>query len=280
LYSVRTGTTGTYVLASAPQHALAESDFFSRTVSKGADLLASTLFRQIRDIRDTESGFFAFHKDVIARTNLSPVGHKILLEILIQGDYATVSEIAYTFDTQGAGLSKPGLNNAVTFLRHLSSLFSRSGEFHPFLRFCAVGAVGAVLDLVVLYALTESGVFYLLPGVIAVEAAVLLSFLLNRSWTFRDRGTAGLRSMFTALCRDHAVRFVGIVLNLVILWLLTSAFGLYYLITSNWHRRGYAVELWWEPVVDLGARMRTMAGSGTTMMFGMGLHSLPRPKAA
>jgi dolichol-phosphate mannosyltransferase len=140
-----------------------------------------------------------------------------------------VSEIAYTFDTQGVGVSKPGLNNAVTFLRHLSSLFSRSGEFHRFLRFCAVGAVGAVLNLVVLYALTESEVFYLLSRVIAIEAAVLLSFLLNRSWTFRDRGTAGLRSMFTALYRDHAVRFVGIVLNLAILWLLTSTFGLYYL---------------------------------------------------
>jgi dolichol-phosphate mannosyltransferase len=66
------------------ERALAEFDFFSRTVSKGADLLARTLFRQIRNIRDTESGFFAFHKDVIARANLSPVGHKILLEILIQ----------------------------------------------------------------------------------------------------------------------------------------------------------------------------------------------------
>ena len=89
--------------------------------------------------------------------------------------------------------------------------------------------MGAVLNLLVLYVLTERGVFYLLSGLIAIEAGLLSNFFLNKSWTFKDRGTKGLRSVLTALYRDHAVRFVGIVLNLVILWLLTSVFGLYYL---------------------------------------------------
>jgi dolichol-phosphate mannosyltransferase len=91
-----------------------------------------------------------------------------------------------------------------------------------------VGAVGALLNLAVLYWLTELGVFYLLAGVIAIEAGLLSNFVLNRSWTFKDRGTKGLRYAVTALSRDHAVRFVGIVLNLVLLWLFTSFFGLYY----------------------------------------------------
>ena len=212
--------------------ALAKFDFFGRIVSRGADLLARTLFRQIRDIRDIDSGFFAFHKDVIARANLNPVGDKILLEILVQGDYATVSEITYRFDTQGAGVRRLEVNNAVDYLRHVSSLFSRTGEFHRFLRFCAVGSVGAAVNLAVLYSLTESGVFYLLSGFIGIEAAVLLNFVLNRSWTFKDRGTRGLRSVLTALYRDHAVRFVGIVLDLVILWILTSYVGVYYLLSQ------------------------------------------------
>ncbi|MGB9372144.1 MAG: glycosyltransferase family 2 protein [Halobacteriota archaeon] len=200
-----------------------------RLLSKGADLLARTLFREIRSIKDPESGFFAFKKSVIAHANLSPVGYKILLEILIQGDYTTVSEVGYTFDKRENGVSKFGVKNAVDYLHHTSSLFLRSGEFHRFWKFVAVGAVGAILNLAVLYALTELGVFYLVSGVIAIEAGLLSNFFLNRSWTFRDRGTSGFRYALTALYRDHAVRVVGVVLNLLILWLLTSAFGLYYL---------------------------------------------------
>jgi dolichol-phosphate mannosyltransferase len=234
--------------------ALVQFNFSRRVVSRSADLLARTLFRQLRNVKDIESGFFAFHKDVITRANLNPVGYKILLEILVQGDYATVSEIPYRFDKREAGVSKLGINNAVNYLRHLSSLFRRSGELHRFLQFAVVGAVGAILNLAVLYALTELGVFYLLSGLIGIEAGLLSNFFLNRSWTFKDRQSRGLGYVLTALYRDHAVRFVGIVLNLVILWLLTSFFGLYYL-TSQLIGIGVAM-LWnyggnqwwtWEP---------------------------------
>jgi dolichol-phosphate mannosyltransferase len=222
--------------------ALEEFGWFRRTASRGANLLARTLFRQIRSIKDIESGFFALRKDVIAHANLDPVGYRILLEILVQGDYTTVSEIAYRFDKRGAEVSKLGISNSVNYLRHLSSLFWRSGEFHRFLKFAAVGSIGAVLNLALLYALTEIGVFYLLSGLLGIEAGLLSNFFLNRSWTFRDRQTRGLGYMLTALYRDHAVRFVGIVLNLVILWLLTSLFGVYYLISQV---IGIAVAMLW-----------------------------------
>jgi dolichol-phosphate mannosyltransferase len=240
----------------AEQSALEGFSFSRQLLSKGADLLARTLFRGIRSIKDPESGFFAFKKSVIADANLSPVGYKILLEILVQGDYKTVSEVGYTFDKRGGGVSKLGAKNAVDYLHHTSSLFLRSGEFHRFWKFVAVGAVGVILNLTVLYAFTELGVYYLLSGVIAIEAGLLSNFILNRSWTFRDRVTSGLRYTLTALYRDHAVRFLGIVLNLLTLWLLTSLFGLYYL-TSQLIGIGVAV-LWnysgnqwwtWEPTL-------------------------------
>ena len=208
---------------------LEQFGLFRRSMSKGADLIARTLFRQLRSIKDIESGFFAFHKDVIAHANLNPVGYKILLEILVQGDYKTVSEIPYRFDQRRAGASKLGINAAISYIYHMSSLFLRSGEFHRFLKFGAVGAVGGIFNLAVLYLLTELGVYYLLSGLIGIEAGLLLNFFLNRSWTFNDRQTQGFGYLLTALYRDHAVRFVGIVVNLMILWLLTSLFGLYYL---------------------------------------------------
>jgi dolichol-phosphate mannosyltransferase len=215
---------------------------FRRTVSRGADLLARTLFRQIRSVKDPESGFFAFRRNVIAHANLNPMGYKILLEILIQGTYSTVSEIPYRFDAREAGVSKLGFKNSVEYVRHVWSLFRRSGEFHRFLKFAAVGAVGAILNLAVLYALTGLGVFYLLSGLVGIEAGLLSNFFLNRSWTFKDRQTRGLGYVLTALYRDHAVRFVGIVLNLVILWLLTSLFGVYYLTSQL---IGIAVAMLW-----------------------------------
>lgn len=229
--------------------------FPRRIVLRCSDLLARTLFRQLRGIEDLESVFFAFRKDVVSHSDLNPVGYKILLEILVQGAYATVSKVPYRFEKREAGVSKLGVKDSIDYVRHLSSLFARSGELHRFLKFCAVGAVGAGANLVVLYTLTEAGLFYLLSGLIGIEAAILSNFVLNRSWTFKDRGTTGLRSIFTALYRDHAVRSVGIVLNLVILWLLTSVFGLYYLLSqvigigvaTLWN---YGGNQWWtwEPV--------------------------------
>jgi len=45
-------------------------------------------------------------KNVVAHANLSPGGDKILLEILVQGDYTTVSELGYTSHRRETGVSK------------------------------------------------------------------------------------------------------------------------------------------------------------------------------
>lgn len=234
--------------------ALEQPRLFGRT-ARDTDLLARTLFRQIRGIKDLQSGFFAVRKDVVAHANLNPVGNRILLEILVQGAYTTVSEIPDWFEKREAGTNGLRVKNALNYIRHLCSLFRRSGELHRFLKFCTVGLMGAGVNLAVLYALTEAGLFYLLSGLIGIEAAILSNFVLNRSWTFKDRGTIGFRSILTALYRDHAVRSVGIVLNLVILWLLTSVFGFYYILSQAigigvamlWN---YSGNQWWtwEPV--------------------------------
>ena len=197
----------------------------------GADIFTRTLFRELRNVTDVDSGFFALRKGIITSANLNPAGDNLLLEILVQGNYNSVSEVIDEADKRNSSVRKARGRNPPT-VRHISSLFWRSGEFHRFLKFCAVGAVGAVLNLVVLYSLTEFGVFYLISGLLGIEAGLLSNFFLNRSWTFKDRQGRGLRYVLTALYRDHAVRFVGIVLNLLILLILTSFFGLYYLISQ------------------------------------------------
>jgi dolichol-phosphate mannosyltransferase len=152
-----------------------------RVTSKSADLLARTFFRELRSVKDIESGFFAVKRDVVAHANLNPAGDKILQEILVQGDYTKVSELASTSLKREAGASKLQVKDTIDYVRHMSSLFRRSDEFHRFLKFAAVGAVGAVLNLAVLYALTELGVFYLLSGLVSIEAGLLSNFFLSRS---------------------------------------------------------------------------------------------------
>jgi dolichol-phosphate mannosyltransferase len=208
------------------------SGFLGRIIVAGADLFMRTLFRELRNVTDVDSNFFALRKDVVTHANLHPSGDNLLLEILVQGDYNSVSEVMDEANKRNAGVTKARNKNTAYTLRHISSLFWRSGEFHRFLRFCAVGAIGAVLNLAVLYSLTELGVFYLISGILGIEAGLLSNFFLNRSWTFKDRQGRGLRCVLTSLYRDHAVRFVGIVLNILILWVLTSFFGLYYLLSQ------------------------------------------------
>jgi dolichol-phosphate mannosyltransferase len=213
-----------------------------RIILAGTALFTRTLFRELRDVRESDSNFFALRKDVVTHANLHPSGDNLLLEILVQGDYHSVSEVRDEANKRNTVVPNAGSQNATYNLRHLSSLFWRSGELHRLLKFCAVGAVGAVFNLVVLYSLTEFGVFYIISGLLGIEAGLLSNFFLNRSWTFKDRQGRGLRYVLTALYRDHAVRFVGIVLNLLILWILTSFFGLFYLLSQL---VGIAVAMLW-----------------------------------
>ena len=54
-------------------------------------------------------------------------------------------------------------------------------------KFCAVGAVGYVVNLVVYTALLHAGLHYLLAATCSFLVAVTSNYLLNRAWTFRDR---------------------------------------------------------------------------------------------
>jgi dolichol-phosphate mannosyltransferase len=101
-----------------------------------------------------------------------------------------------------------------------------------FLQFGAVGVAGAVVNLSMTYLLNNLWVHYLLAGAIAIESALLFNFCLNRLVTFSDIEVAGVVDLLRALCRDHGVRLTGMVINLVILWVLTDMFGVYYLLSQ------------------------------------------------
>src|SRR5260221_13435528 len=85
-------------------------------------------------------------------------------------------------------------------------------------KFCAVGAVGYVVNLAVYATLLHAGLHYLLAATCSFLVAVTSNYLLNRLWTFRDRrggiATQGMRFFVVSLASLGA--------NLLVLHLLIT----------------------------------------------------------
>ena len=55
-----------------------------------------------------------------------------------------------------------------------------------FIRYCIVGGLGSLINLAVLYGLTEFiGLWYMASAVVAIGAATLWNFYGNRTFTFK-----------------------------------------------------------------------------------------------
>ena len=90
-----------------------------KITSRGATLLA----RPLTNVSDPMSGFFFFKKDVIDGVDLSPVGYKIMLEILVKGKYNKVREVPFTFRGRYKGESKLDLKEHLNYVEHLLKLY-------------------------------------------------------------------------------------------------------------------------------------------------------------
>jgi len=90
-----------------------------RVISKGATLLAHMLFPKVRKVKDVMSGFFMLKKKVLKRVNLDPLGYKILLEILVKGNYFSVTEIPYIFKRRRKGKSNLNIKEIWNYIGHL-----------------------------------------------------------------------------------------------------------------------------------------------------------------
>jgi dolichol-phosphate mannosyltransferase len=102
--------------------------------------------------------------------------------------------------------------------------------FRRWMAFNFVGAGGIAVQLVLLAALTSSGVHYLLATAIAVEGAVLNNFAWHERWTWIDRTGRGMKQTLPRLARFNlSVGLISIVQNLVLMKILVGSFGIPYL---------------------------------------------------
>lgn len=103
-----------------------DSSILRRSTTGVANLLAKILFKNdLAQIRDVQSGFFAMKRETVEGVPLAPVGYKILLEILVLGDYDEVREIGYAFGGRRYGSSNLDVGTIMRYLYHLLSLSVR-----------------------------------------------------------------------------------------------------------------------------------------------------------
>ena len=86
--------------------------------------IASLLARPLTAVRDPMSGFFALSRTLWERCeDISPVGYKIGLEILVKCKPQNIKEIPIQFRSRVFGESKLSIKQQLLYLSHLRSLF-------------------------------------------------------------------------------------------------------------------------------------------------------------
>ena len=219
-----------------------------KVISKGAIFLAHMLLPSTRQVRDPMSGFFMLKRQVIADADLKPIGYKVLLEILMAGEFGKVVEVPYTFITRSHGESKLNARQQIDYLRHVYSLMRRKGELLRFVKFCLVGLSGVLVNVGLLWLLTEfAGLFYLASAAISIETSIISNFALNDYFTFSDRRLPGVKSFLGRLLKFNLVSLAGLAINMGVLGLLTQVFGIYYLLSNLC---GIAVAILWNYLVN------------------------------
>lgn len=77
------------------------------------------LTRLLTGVKDPLAGYFFFNRKVIEGVKLNTVGYKILLEILIKGNYQSVKELPYNFRIRKFSTSKLNKMEYYLFLKQL-----------------------------------------------------------------------------------------------------------------------------------------------------------------
>jgi dolichol-phosphate mannosyltransferase len=106
------------------------------------------------------------------------------------------------------------------------SLFAK----HAF-KYYLVGASGILVNLGILFVLTEYGeLWYLLSSTIAIYVSITSNFLLNKSWTFRD--TAIKQRGFLMYGKFIGVSLVGMGIQLGFNYMFVEKLSVYYLLAA------------------------------------------------
>ncbi|MCJ7761444.1 glycosyltransferase family 2 protein [Candidatus Bathyarchaeota archaeon] len=197
-----------------------------RIISRVSNLLAAPLVKF--KVKDLSSGFFGFERSKVDTKVLQAEGFKIMLELLIKGNWQRITEIPYTFEPRLKGKSKLDSSKITAYLRQLASLY-----FYKFrwIKFGLVGLVGSAVQFPILYGLTEvANMPYLASATVATVFAATSNYTLNNLWTFGDRQKD--HNLVKGLCKYLAMAGLTYPAYIGLLYMLTDFAGMWYMMSS------------------------------------------------
>ena len=199
-----------------------------RLLSRGAQALGLLLLPgTVGRVTDPMSGYFLVRRDVIAGTDLDPVGYKILLEVLARGDIRRVAERPYVFLERERGESKVSAGHYVGYLRHLMRLRLHPLRSRALVRYLVVTALALLADaLAFLWIFDVQGWNLTRSAAIAGEVGILLTVLLHDLWTFAGRAARSSLDRFRRLAGVQLALGVLLFLRLLVINALVNWFGL------------------------------------------------------
>jgi dolichol-phosphate mannosyltransferase len=98
-----------------------------------------------------------------------------------------------------------------------------------FIKFNIVGLTGVFVNEGILMLLTSLGLYYIYSSIVAIEISIISNFMLNDIWTFKDRRSGHI---LKRLVKFNILMLVGLVINLLILYVLTDLASLHYTISN------------------------------------------------
>jgi dolichol-phosphate mannosyltransferase len=167
----------------------------------------------------------------IEGVELSPLGYKILIEVLARGRFPWVGEVPYVFQERVHGGSKATARVYLEYVRHLLRLRLSTLPINRFIRFAAVGLSGVVVDMGLLFLLSDPtmlGWGLTRSKLIASEMAIFNNFLWNDAWTFADLAAQqrGFRQRLRRFGKFQLICMAGVALNTILLNLQFNLLGM------------------------------------------------------
>lgn len=201
--------------------------FYRKILSKGAIILA----RVFTNVQDPMSGFFFIKRGLLENKFINPKGFKLLLEILIKTDCKNIIEIPIVFTDRKVGESKAGMREIIFYLENLYSYLPyRKHVVHEFLKFSLVGLSGTILNIIILYVLTEKfEIYYIFSAIFAFFVSATSNFILHKTWIFKEN--IGTR-LVEKYIKFFGVSLLALSVNIFFLYVFTEFLNIYYIISQ------------------------------------------------
>ena len=106
------------------------------------------------------------------------------------------------------------------------SLFAKQAA-----KYYAVGATGVLVNLALLYYLTEFvGLWYFLSYTLAISASITTNFILNKVWTFRE--SIDSQKTIVMYVKFVSVSLLGMAIQLGSVYVLVESYAVYYMLAA------------------------------------------------